>query len=515
MTTEAVNEKRQQVVQTRVAEKVTRTEGQVSAEIVTHAENGRHQLSIIGKNAFTRGKLRILAKPVNGSYFASISADLDEVHLKNTTGTVLHFRGYYSAIKVEQTEQIGASNSFAVILTSVGRGMLGETIPEEKPVTEQLVDRMQPGEAAVSKDLPDHKHLTEHHFTITLSGRTKKGVVRVRGKPRGSDRFVKISDAAEAISLRHKTGQVLIETGLFDGFEVYQTESVDAGVNMSAFVSSSGVTLIPHHWVNPLRVRDIEAQDINADKAVLENLEAANADINGGSLNGVDIGRNGAGFGRFTTLQVGKTAVVVETRAVNTGDGLSGGGALSGDLTLTVDGTVVRTSRTLTGGDGIQAIGDLSADRTIAVDSTVVRTSGTQTIGGDKTFSGVARFNDAIGVSKVPTNPVDINDTRTSTITTVINLQAPNSYPSLRFQDQNGRVWKVDGYQGDVRITGNSSGTIEFVVLWGGGFQFRNNNNNMGLEMTPDGQLIAHQLPTSNPGGSNRIWNDGGTLKIT
>lgn len=104
------------------------------------------------------------------------------------------------------------------------------------------------------------------------------------------------------------------------------------------------------------------------------------------------------------------STVVRTTRSVLSGDGLSGGSTLSGDVTLKVDASVVRTSRSistgwgltgggdfstnrnfevnttnlderyaiktvvLSGGDGISnTIGDISASRSISVDSTVAR----------------------------------------------------------------------------------------------------------------------------------------------
>jgi microcystin-dependent protein len=48
---------------------------------------------------------------------------------------------------------------------------------------------------------------------------------------------------------------------------------------------------------------------------------------------------------------------------------------------------IVRNTRAITAGSGIAGGGDLSADRSIAVDGTVIRTTGNQTLGGTKTFS--------------------------------------------------------------------------------------------------------------------------------
>lgn len=61
---------------------------------------------------------------------------------------------------------------------------------------------------------------------------------------------------------------------------------------------------------------------------------------------------------------------VPKTRLVASGDGLQGGGDLSADRTLSVDGTVVRTSRQVATGTGLSGGGDLSANRTLTVDQT-------------------------------------------------------------------------------------------------------------------------------------------------
>jgi len=60
-------------------------------------------------------------------------------------------------------------------------------------------------------------------------------------------------------------------------------------------------------------------------------------------------------------------SVLRTSRAIISGDGLAGGGALSSDRTLAVDGTVVRTSRTVTAGAGLTGGGDLSANRSLAL----------------------------------------------------------------------------------------------------------------------------------------------------
>ena len=141
------------------------------------------------------------------------------------------------------------------------------------------------------------------------------------------------------------------------------------------------------------------------------------------------------GYLYATQLYDGGTRVAISTRNIGAGDGLSGGGDLTANRTLSVNSTVVRTtgnqtlagtktfsspvvvappldpthaatkgyvdsaivnigiggyvptSRTISTTNGITGGGDLTANRTLSLDSTVVRTTGNQTIEGTKTFS--------------------------------------------------------------------------------------------------------------------------------
>ena len=189
--------------------------------------------------------------------------------------------------------------------------------------------------------------------------------------------------------------------------------------------------------------------------ASTEYVEAAiNALINGadGTMN--TLGEIGAALGNNTqanAILVSNSANIttLQNRNISTGDGLSGGGNLSVDRTLTVDSTVARTTTdmiagsgltgggtlasdrtfnigagtgitvnandiqtndsaiihdnlsgflanehvdhsavTLTAGDGLSGGGDITTSRSFAVDSTVIRTTGDQSLGGIKTFTG-------------------------------------------------------------------------------------------------------------------------------
>lgn len=64
------------------------------------------------------------------------------------------------------------------------------------------------------------------------------------------------------------------------------------------------------------------------------------------------------------------------------------------------------------------------------------------------------------------------------------------------------------------RFLVRSSNGYEMALIGDGDTLLRSVNGNVELDPV-SGYLIAIGLPTSNPGGTNRIWNDGGTLKIT
>jgi hypothetical protein len=80
-------------------------------------------------------------------------------------------------------------------------------------------------------------------------------------------------------------------------------------------------------------------------------------------------------------------------------------GSFNGNIKGNVTGNITGgLNKTITAGDGLSGGGTLSSNLSFAVDSTVVRTTGTQTIGGSKTFSSTITGN--------------INSSGTSTFTT-------------------------------------------------------------------------------------------------
>lgn len=106
----------------------------------------------------------------------------------------------------------------------------------------------------------------------------------------------------------------------------------------------------------------------------------------GGSLTGLNAGALTTG----TVPDARLPATAVRTSvAVNTGDGLTGGGNLSASRTLAVDGTVVRTTREVGGGNGLTGGGPLTQDRIISLGtpSSITKNSTNVVTGSSHTHS--------------------------------------------------------------------------------------------------------------------------------
>jgi len=139
-------------------------------------------------------------------------------------------------------------------------------------------------------------------------------------------------------------------------------------------------------------IDDIEGDDLGDHKAT------ANLDMSGNRIeftadpqNPRDVATKQYVDGLVTSIDLPKD---ISGNRVNSGIGLSGGGPLSSDITLSFDtvwgdGRYALRSRTLSAGDGLDGGGPLSGNLSFKVDGTVVRTSGSQAIEGAKTFKSI------------------------------------------------------------------------------------------------------------------------------
>ena len=166
------------------------------------------------------------------------------------------------------------------------------------------------------------------------------------------------------------------------------------------------------------------------------------------------------------------TTVVRTSRTVTAGAGLTGGGALSGNITLTVgkgdgitinatnvavDSTVVRTSRTVTAGNGLSGGGALSGNISLTVGAGDGITVGATTVGVDSTVvrnvgpvylvDNQIRFIESNGVNYIQSSNGTVSDYKTLRF-------APLDTSAAKFEISNTAVTAGNG----MIFAGNGAG---------------------------------------------------------
>lgn len=158
------------------------------------------------------------------------------------------------------------------------------------------------------------------------------------------------------------------------------------------------------------------------------------------------------------------SSLVQDTRAVAAGDGLTGGGDLSANRTLAVDGTVVRTTRTVVAGAGMTGGGALSSNQTISMGipgsitltstNSTTATSHTHEISGD-TFRAMSAAYFTVGAPGVPMM-IRLSPGGSATPGQVVPASAMDGYASTSGDSISGTpagTWRCHG-----RASGNSNG---------------------------------------------------------
>lgn len=166
-------------------------------------------------------------------------------------------------------------------------------------------------------------------------------------------------------------------TGLTGGGDLSANRSFALSAGSIASLALADTAVQPTRQVNTTGTGLTGGGDLSANRTIA---------LAGQALAFNDFGGTGI------LIRTGDAAFTSRSIAAGDGIGVTNGSGITGNPSIAVDVTVVRTSRSVLAGDGITGGGTLAADRTIAVDSTVVRTTGDQTVGGIKTFSTAAVF---------------------------------------------------------------------------------------------------------------------------
>lgn len=175
----------------------------------------------------------------------------------------------------------------------------------------------------------------------TINGTSFDGTGNITTSNWGTSRTLTIGDTGKAVDGSVNVSYTLGEIGVNDS---------------TLTLATSGIATGSQSWTSN--------QGTNATFTV--NVPATN------------LGSSGTGDTRTITSSTGTNTSITysaadvgappNARTITAGDGLSGGGDLSANRTVAVDGTVVRTSRTLTAGTGLTGGGDLSSNRTVSAD---------------------------------------------------------------------------------------------------------------------------------------------------
>lgn len=223
----------------------------------------------------------------------------------------------------------------------------------------------------------------------------------------------------------------------------------------------------------------------------------------------------------FPDSTVQTTKGVSETRNISSGDGITGGGDLGSDLSLSVDGTVVRTSRTISSGSGLTGGGDLGSDRTISHDNTSsqgsVNNSGSTVIQDVSldSFGHVTNLNSksltasdigaldssatasdigALGVNQTASDSDRLNGvssfgylrSNTSDTFTGIQLTINNDLSvngNIDLQSGSSIVWPTDVFL-------NSSNTDSFSIVW-------NDSSGWSMDFQDDRNIVVYDGNTA------------------
>jgi hypothetical protein len=189
------------------------------------------------------------------------------------------------------------------------------------------------------------------------------------------------------------------------------------------------------------------------------------------------------------------------TRSINTGTGLTGGGNLSADRTLSFDAAwgdarYALRARSLSAGTGLTGGGDLSANRTLSFDAVwgdarYATLAGAQTITGPKTFTSSPNFSNQriLGVA-TPTQATD--GVNKSYVDTAVAAAAGTTYTAGTGLTLSGSAFEMtniaagSGTVGAVRYNGTTASAGRFY----GGATAPTNTTRLNY----DGALYATQL---------------------
>lgn len=229
---------------------------------------------------------------------------------------------------------------------------------------------------------------------------------------------------------------------------------------------------------------------------------------------------------RYKALFLSGAAViggaVTVTGNVTAANFIGNGSQLTGITDVNLPATIVRTSRTIATGNGLSGGGDLSANRTLSVvggdgitvngtgvnvDATVVRTTGTQEIGGAKTFTSSPTITASSIYQDGSGNLHHWFRSAAGTAQGLVYWDSGNSSIHIRAYD-------VDGSTVPANISIRRSGAVDVTgVISGNGSGLTNlNGSNISTGTVADARLPTTVVRTSRTVTAGNGLTGGGAL---
>ncbi len=177
----------------------------------------------------------------------------------------------------------------------------------------------------------------------------------------------------------------------------------------------------------------------------------------------------------------------------------------AGELMIHSDGNLMTT------GDILNHYNELEVDNLLDND-TIIRSQNTSWITDNVDLSTYLQNETNANFNKLQVGNISINGNTITVTGTVGDL-------TLNIDASSGSKFTVNAGEiimdaaSSATIGSSSGGAMNFL---GGSFDF--DTSDLGRIIFDAGEnnyIVMLNLPTSNPGGSGRVWNDGGILKIT
>lgn len=119
-----------------------------------------------------------------------------------------------------------------------------EAIRDRRRILTEVMADAWSGASAKSVTVEEHGALAQHQISVAADAVPSAGVLRIRGRPRGTQAFVKIIDELESIDLAAYAGsRTIVYSGFYDAYLMEMTTPLVDATSVSVSLASVGELL--------------------------------------------------------------------------------------------------------------------------------------------------------------------------------------------------------------------------------------------------------------------------------